>query len=262
VTPRVRHQLLKFGSSLCHVRVIQDDGGRPVVIATNLDENPGPSVTNAVERLAQTIEQVITSGNDFDLILYHPPIPGLSTAPYCRVTFGDHFTDVQWHDMSEEEVERDVGISPLPSIKLAADEQLRLAEIRQADEEECQAILVRERASMQIVALDDLPPTDVELPSSYRDANWAQVAEFAEQLLRSGIDPLNRDAVRRETKRRLADLGDAGWVLSLFFDPIVVSLESKQYTNGRHRTHAMRLAGVRTCVIHVEPGYELPASMV
>lgn len=260
LTPRVRHQLLEFGSSLCHVRLIEDYGARTVVIATELQENPGPSITNAVERLGQTIEQSITQGDAFDLILYHQPLPELSTEPYCRVTFDDRprWSNPQWQQMALAEVERDVRVRPLPRIQLKPGEQLRLAALRQADEEERQQVLIQERSSIQIVALAYLPATEVDVQPTYYNANWPRIAHVAEQLLGSGIDPLDHGVVRREAKRRIVDSHDRSWLLSLFFDPIVVSLESQQYTNGRHRVHAMRRAGVRTCVVHAEPGYKLP----
>lgn len=50
------YQGLHGMDGLCHVRVYEQPGRLPVVIAGVLDDNPGTSVTNAVEMAAQAVK--------------------------------------------------------------------------------------------------------------------------------------------------------------------------------------------------------------
>ena len=46
------YQGLNGFDGLCHIRVYEQPGRLPVVIAGGLDDNPGTSITNAIEMLA------------------------------------------------------------------------------------------------------------------------------------------------------------------------------------------------------------------
>lgn len=262
MTPRVRHELFDFDRSLCHLRVFEGGADEPLrVIATDVEENSGQSITNAVEGLAAAIDARVARGRQFDLVLCHPvfEVPGGSVS-YCRVTFleASRYSGPEWHHMDARQVESHLAVGPLPDPLYTVDERLRLAGMRERDEAEAAAILAQERASMQVVALQDLPAPRVDLDEYYLAADWPAIARASEDILCAGVDPLDRDAVGLEVQRCLLAEQDRSWLFSLFRDPIVVSLEVSQYINGRHRTEAMLRAGVERCVIHVEPGYELP----
>ncbi len=228
-----------------------------MAIATDLEENPGRSTVNAVEALAAALREHVFVSGEFELILHHPGSP----APFCFVTFaGPGFHDPQWHELDGREVLKRLRITALPSVELTADEERRLQKIREEVDKARRQLAAHERASMQVVALSDLPVAQEVLSPRYLEANWPRIAKAACAILRSGVDPLDRVAVQAEAERLMHSASDLRWLVSLFVDPIVVSLDAGAYTNGRHRTEAMRRSGVRVCVAHVEPGYELPAA--
>ncbi len=81
--------LFSFGRSVCHLRVIDRGSAGLMVFATDVDLNPGPSITNAVELLAREIRERVSKGVPFDLMLCHPEGDPLGTgkARYSSVTF-------------------------------------------------------------------------------------------------------------------------------------------------------------------------------
>ena len=66
------YQGLDTFEGLCHIRVYEQPGSLPVVIAGGLDEHPGISITNAIEMLATTIKRSLFSdGREFHMIEHH-----------------------------------------------------------------------------------------------------------------------------------------------------------------------------------------------
>lgn len=58
---------------LCHVRVYEEPGRLPVVIAGGLMDNPGTTITNAIEMVAAAIQRsLFADGREFRLIEHHP----------------------------------------------------------------------------------------------------------------------------------------------------------------------------------------------
>jgi len=74
---------------LCHVRVYEQPGRLPVVIAGALDDAPGTSVTNAIEMVAAAIQTAFfADGREFELIEHHSNMLGSRAAPsFTRVHF-------------------------------------------------------------------------------------------------------------------------------------------------------------------------------
>ncbi len=67
------YQGLNGFDGLCHVRVYQHPGQLPVVIAGGLTDNPGTSITNAIEMVAAAIQRtVFTDGREFRLVEHYP----------------------------------------------------------------------------------------------------------------------------------------------------------------------------------------------
>jgi hypothetical protein len=129
-----------------------------------------------------------------------------------------------------------------------------------------------ERASFEVVRVADLPPIERDdigvVPSSTRpcgcywcDADWRAIAEAAVTIHEEGIDPLDRNAVEARATELGVSVEDRSWLLTLFNPPeaIVVLRGSGEFTNGMHRTHALRMAGVVWCVVYTGRG-ELPYS--
>src|SRR5689334_20850739 len=75
---------------LCHIRVYQHPGRPPVVIAGGLDDNPGTSITNAIETVAQAVRLAFfADGREFTLIEHHPDQANGAMPPsFALVTFG------------------------------------------------------------------------------------------------------------------------------------------------------------------------------
>jgi hypothetical protein len=74
---------------VCHIRVYEQPGRLPVVIAGALEDGPGTSITNAIEMVAAAIQaNVFTDGREFELIEHYPSSLGDRSAPsFTRVHF-------------------------------------------------------------------------------------------------------------------------------------------------------------------------------
>jgi hypothetical protein len=83
------HQGFHGIDGLCHVRVFEQDGRLPVVIAGELDDNPGSSVTSAIEMVAAAVkEEVLPEGREFELIEHYSYSLDASSEPsFERVRF-------------------------------------------------------------------------------------------------------------------------------------------------------------------------------
>ena len=78
-------------------------------------------------------------------------------------------------------------------------------------------------------------------------ADWPAIGTAAAAALRSGVDPLDADAVDVALSGRLDD--DARtWALTLFCDPIGVTAPDT-YVNGRHRSASLQSTGSAIAVI-------------
>lgn len=77
----VREQLLPFDGlhgidGLCHARVYERPGRLPVVIAGDLEDNPGTRLTNGIESVAHAVQQeLLPDGREFLLVEYHVDEP-------------------------------------------------------------------------------------------------------------------------------------------------------------------------------------------
>jgi hypothetical protein len=126
------------------------------------------------------------------------------------------------------------------------------------------------RASFEVVRIEDLPPinrADIQtVPSDHGacgcywcQADWRAIAAASVTIFEEGIDPLDNAAIDERGIALGLGRDECGWLLSLFSptNAIVVLRESKQFTNGMHRTHALRAAGAERCVVYTGRG-EIP----
>jgi hypothetical protein len=83
------YQGLDALNGLCHLRVYEQPGQLPVVIAAGLDDNPGTAVTNAVEMVAAAVQRTqFSDGREFRLIEhYRDGIDGRPAPAYSLVHF-------------------------------------------------------------------------------------------------------------------------------------------------------------------------------
>ena len=126
------------------------------------------------------------------------------------------------------------------------------------------------RASFEVVRVADLPPIDRAdisvVPADDRpcgcywcEADWRAIADAAVRIFEEGIDPLDHDAVLTRAEELGLPADERGWLVGLF-SPTQAIIELRgcgQFTNGMHRTHALRIAGVERCVVYTGRG-ELP----
>lgn len=126
------------------------------------------------------------------------------------------------------------------------------------------------RASFEIVHVDDLPPVDRPdigvVPAADRPCgcyscqpDWQAIARASVTILEEGIDPLDAAAIESRAQELDLDPECRRWLHDLFSpsQAIIVLRDSRTFTNGMHRTHALRMAGVDRCVIYTGKG-ELP----
>ncbi len=85
------YQGLNGFDGLCHVRVYEQPGQLPIVIAGGLDDNPGTSITNAIEMVAAAVQRSeFSDGREFRLVEHYPDtINGRGTPTYALIHF-DH----------------------------------------------------------------------------------------------------------------------------------------------------------------------------
>jgi hypothetical protein len=101
----------RFGiDGLCHIRVYQQDGRLPVVIAGGLDDNPGTSVTNAIETVAHEVKRTLfADGREFRLIEHYPtqinqlPPPSFMLLTFTLSEGTPGFIDPRWTPLSDVE---------------------------------------------------------------------------------------------------------------------------------------------------------------
>jgi hypothetical protein len=108
-------------------------------------------------------------------------------------------------------------------------------------------------ASFEVVELLQLPETEEQEAKRYGEADWPKIAHIAVDLLETGVSPHDDEAILARGKDELTDEG-CGLLHSLFHDPIAIPQEASAFINGRHRTAAMRAAGVKRCVVHTDRG--------
>lgn len=87
--------------SWCHVVVASDTSGAKGVLVGELDDNPGTTVTNALEEVAESVRRELLDGDpNFDLYEYVPMgMPELRPTFYKIEWRGEpgHFSMPTWH---------------------------------------------------------------------------------------------------------------------------------------------------------------------
>jgi hypothetical protein len=172
----------------------------------------------------------------------------LGTAPSYRcveavlVDPPGHDASIRWVTKMLARIPGDSG--EVESLLAAHEERVQA----EAEEEER-----RDVASFEVVDLSELPETDEEEAERYRDASWSVIAALAVELLESGVSPRDDATILARGTKELTKNGP-GLLSSLFQDPIAIPLEASAFINGRHRTAAMRAAGVKRCVVHTDRG--------
>jgi hypothetical protein len=95
-----------FGSSTGVSHVVRSMNGRPRVLVGDPEDNPGTSVTNALERVAATVSEYLLDGRtDFDLYEFVPQGPLGDGPTFFRIDWkgGKPFSMPTWHRVSPTE---------------------------------------------------------------------------------------------------------------------------------------------------------------
>lgn len=89
------YQGLHGTRGLCHIRVYEQPGRLPVVVAGALDGAPGTTITSAIEMVAAAIQaSVFTDGREFELVEHYPGSLGDGGTPsFSRVRFAHRSID-------------------------------------------------------------------------------------------------------------------------------------------------------------------------
>ncbi len=106
--------------SKCRLRLFQasEPGGPPVALATELEDNPGTSITNRIEHIASLAFQLLERPPaGFLLIEHYQDRALIGGRPRLKEHFdqvlltrsGPSFTDPHWRPLSRAEVEQRIG---------------------------------------------------------------------------------------------------------------------------------------------------------
>jgi len=281
-----------FGrGSICRVRVVSagSEGSR-AVLATHLQDSPGPSIANDVEGLVASVSSDF--GEQPTRWLLHFPDAEAATWTEAKVAG----REVEWNGLSRGEAEAITGLDlsgadtePASIIELAGDHGLLLAMAVVPEQERLPAACLAavpvpllpfphhpfrcphaQRFADLAGTYDEAPPTVVgahwyltlsaedfeECP--FHQADWLAVAEASVAIL----EALPAEASNEEVIDSCAESALAGeemrWLRSLFSEPIVWIPGEQELTNGQHRTCALRAAGAERCVVETD-GHPLPS---
>jgi hypothetical protein len=109
-----------------------------------------------------------------------------------------------------------------------------------------------ERTAFRVVSIDTLPDSEVDLAGWHGPhVDWYSVSQVAVEIFEAGVDPLDHDEVKRRVTESELRPGDRSWAEGLFCEPVGIYRRSRRWVDGRHRTNAMRGAGVKRCLVQV-----------
>jgi hypothetical protein len=279
------HGLYAFDRrSVCELRVF-DAAGNRVVIATEVEDNPGMSVVNAIEALARDVER------DFGEVpttwISHFPGAGAMASHWAEASVGD--AGVDWNETSRGQVEKLVGVE----LSEPTREQHTMAAVGGEHhpllgliEEEEEYPPLGSRLTVVPVALLPWPHNPADCPHharfeqisqfyppacwttgaagahffltltdqdfracSYHEPDWCRVAEVSIEVFEALPLEAERDEALAALSGRFKEKLEAEALNSLFTDPIIWSPASDTVTNGQHRTCALKASGAPLCVV-------------
>jgi hypothetical protein len=281
----VFHGLYAFDDrSVCELRVFED-ADRRVIVATEVADNPGMSVSNAVESLARDVRRDF--GPMATTVIIHTPNDEPLGREWAEAAVGD--SEVTWETTSRAQVESMVGVElpepdrALHTIAAVGGERHPLLGLIEVEEE---WLPLGSRLTVVPTALlpwphnparclyherfEQLarcyPParwtsgaagahfyltlTDEDFGlCPYHAPDWCRVAAASVELLEALPPEAEHDEAIAATSGRFKETLEAEALGSLFTDPIRWSPESTTITNGQHRTCALKASGAPLCVI-------------
>ncbi len=279
--------LFPFERGLCYLRVYRDERAGLVALAVQLDDNPGRSIVNAAEALAERIETAF--GEWFRLFTHFPPKPGDGPV-WTEVTIDTEEGQASFRrrEIPHAEIERLVGeriLIPEAGEASAAEigGEAHPLQVLIPPEEEERAIV----DDMQVVAVADLPwphsPSecahadrfnairelydesfDGHIPAGahfflslnedalatcrYHQHDWIAIAATSVELLEALGPTSDFKEVAQRAAKLIGAAADREQLVSLFSDPIKWTPGASTIANGQHRTCALKAAGAEFCV--------------
>ncbi|MHB8190671.1 MAG: hypothetical protein ACYDHP_09695 [Ferrimicrobium sp.] len=269
------------------LRLYALDAGSFVVILTEVPGNPGPSITNGISRIFESIcrEHKLDLTHVIFFEVWPLGVFQNQKAQYRRVSF---YPSSAWEEVTLKQIENMVrgDLPKLPNHEELYRQVLALGGgvHRENSRPIFEAMLVAklppphgpsrckykdrfDQIANNIGAEADgsshddleagrrflatLTPED-RASCQYHRANWKAIADESVRIL----EQLGRcDQENYKARAELSDLDDEDrrWLVSLFDDPI--RADEDEYSNGQHRGCALRFSGASRAAIHVD--YEL-----
>jgi hypothetical protein len=292
----VFHGLFAFDDrSVCELRVF-DAAGNRVVIATEVEDNPGMSVVNAIQALARDVERDFGEAPTTWISHY----PGTESIP-------SHWSEVvvdgprpDWNRISREHAGRLVE-AELPersreehTMEAVAGPRHPLLALK--DDEPEREPLGSRLTVVPVAALpwphnparcphhprfeqisrcypsrcwDSGAPgahffltlTDGDFSScEYHEADWYRVAQASVQILEALPSEAELDDVLDAISEHFSSELELKALHSLFSDPIIWIGEASSITNGQHRACALKASGAPMCVVETD-GRQIDTNM-
>jgi hypothetical protein len=284
----VFHGLYAFDDrSVCELRVF-DGACNRVVIATEVEDNPGMSVVNAIQALARDVERDF--GEEPTIWISHFPGTESMASHWSEVVVDGPRPD--WHRISREHAEGLVEAELLersreehtmeavagprhPLLALKDDEpdseplgsRLTVVPVaalpwphnparcphhsRFEQISRCYPLRCRESGAPGAQFFLTLSESDFE-SCEYHEPDWYAVAQASVEVLEAlSLDAELDDAIEATSGHFSSEL-ELKALHSLFADPIIWTEEGSSITNGQHRTCALKASGAPLCVVETD----------
>jgi hypothetical protein len=282
------HGLFAFDDrSVCELRVF-DAAGNRVVIATEVEDNPGMSVVNAIQALARDVQRDFGDAPTAWISHY----PGTKSMPSRWTEVAVDGPRPDWNRISREQAEQLVG-KELPersreehTMEAVAGPSHPLLALKD-DEPEYEPLGSR----LTVVPVAALPwphnparcphhprfeqigccypsrcwnsgvagahffltLTDSDFGScEYHEPDWDRVAQASVDILEALPSEAELDDALDATSEHFSSKLELRALHSLFSDPIIWTEEGSSITNGQHRTCALKASGAPLCVVETD----------
>lgn len=216
---------------------VHHNGGIVQLMISDIDELVVEHADGTIELLSENVDDELASAIDANINAHRNLVQHQSSQPLPRIGLD------AWRMRLDE---------------AAADPHAYVSRERERRREAYQARAEGRRASFAFVSVDDLPPAVQadELQRwnpEYTKIDWKRIQAAAKQYLDRGGDPLDLGMLdQSQAMRELTD-DERPWLRSLFSDTICYPVDDPTlFSNGRHRTLAMRQQGVSSVLVELQ----------
>jgi hypothetical protein len=277
--------------AICHLRVYDVDDGL-IVLAVELEDNDGTSVTNSAEELADRVRAVFARPFRLYAAFGDEPFNGWIQIHHAADRPATFNTKIP-HAEIEALLARRLPVPTNQTIAAVGGDHHPLASLARVEEETPSML-----AEMGVVAVADLPwahnpgrcanrkrftdiadlyDRDPRLPSAagahffltlgseqfdacrYHSFDWAAIADASVALLEQLPADADLDAVSALAEETALDADDRRELVWLFDDPIIWTPGQPSVTNGQHSSCALKAAEATYCVAVTRESLHPPA---